>query len=251
MSQSSKGEVKESAPSAAGFICETAPTSEAALTSETAHAREAVRMPEAADLALSRVNIHRRRLHLIADLDVTVHPGEILGVSGASGAGKTTLLRAIAGATGEYSGRIRRPEGRLAFVFQEPRLLPWLSARDNVLLTLDKRMAGRLFAAEEWLERVGLRDAMDLRPAQMSGGMRQRVAIARAMATGPKLLLVDEPFSALDKSLAQSLREDLQGIVAHSNLVTVWVSHDPDELEQVSALRLHLSGPPGRWDISV
>ena len=201
-------------------------------------------------LALSHVDIHRRRLHLVADLSLTVRPGEILGVSGASGAGKTTLLRVIAGAVGGYSGRIQRPDGRLAFVFQEPRLLPWLSARDNVLLTLDRRVPGRFFIAEEWLERVGLSDAAGVRPPQMSGGMRQRVAIARAMATEPRLLLVDEPFSALDKPLAQSLRDDLQDIVAHSNLVTVWVSHDPDELEQVSALRLHLSGPPGRWRLS-
>ncbi len=179
-----------------------------------------------------------------------MRPGEILGVSGASGAGKTTLLRVIAGAVGGYSGRIQRPDGRLAFVFQEPRLLPWLSARDNVLLTLDRRVPGRFFLAEEWLERVGLSDAADVRPPQLSGGMRQRVAIARAMATEPRLLLVDEPFSALDKPLAQSLRDDLQDIVVHSNLVTVWVSHDPDELEQVSALRLHLSGPPGRWRLS-
>ena len=206
--------------------------------------------PPSRALALSHVDIHRRRLHLVADLSLTVRPGEILGVSGASGAGKTTLLRVIAGAVGGYSGRIQRPDGRLAFVFQEPRLLPWLSARDNVLLTLDRRVPGRFFLAEEWLERVGLSDAADVRPPQLSGGMRQRVAIARAMATEPRLLLVDEPFSALDKPLAQSLRDDLQDIVVHSNLVTVWVSHDPDELEQVSALRLHLSGPPGRWRLS-
>ena len=186
--------------------------------------------PSSRALALSHVDIHRRRLHLVAD--------------------KTTLLRVIAGAVGGYSGRIQRPDGRLAFVFQEPRLLPWLSARDNVLLTLDRRVPGRFFLAEEWLERVGLSDAADVRPPQLSGGMRQRVAIARAMATEPRLLLVDEPFSALDKPLAQSLRDDLQDIVVHSNLVTVWVSHDPDELEQVSALRLHLSGPPGRWRLS-
>ena len=206
--------------------------------------------PPSRALALSHVDLHRRRRHLVADLSLTVRPGEILGVSGASGAGKTTLLRVIAGAVGGYSGRIQRPDGRLAFVFQEPRLLPWLSARDNVLLTLDRRVPGRFFLAEEWLERVGLSDAADVRPPQLSGGMRQRVAIARAMATEPRLLLVDEPFSALDKPLAQSLRDDLQDIVVHSNLVTVWVSHDPDELEQVSALRLHLSGPPGRWRLS-
>lgn len=206
--------------------------------------------PSSRALALSHVDIHRRRLHLVADLSLIVRPGEILGVSGASGAGKTTLLRVIAGAVGGYSGRIQRPDGRLAFVFQEPRLLPWLSARDNVLLTLDRRVPGRFFLAEEWLERVGLSDAADVRPPQLSGGMRQRVAIARAMATEPRLLLVDEPFSALDKPLAQSLRDDLQDIVVHLNLVTVWVSHDPDELEQVSALRLHLSGPPGRWRLS-
>ncbi|MDO4888200.1 MAG: ATP-binding cassette domain-containing protein [Actinomycetaceae bacterium] len=200
------------------------------------------------NLRLDDVDVYRRGLHLIDRLSLDVPPGQVLGVSGPSGAGKTTLLRVIAGMTRNYSGRVHLPEGRMSFVFQEPRLLPWLTARKNVQLTLPPESIGKMFIAEEWLERVGLDGAMELYPAQMSGGMRQRVSIARAMATGPRLLLVDEPFSALDKPLALALREDLRDIIAHSDLVTVWVSHDPGELDEVSALRLHLDGPPGgRW----
>ena len=178
-----------------------------------------------------------------------VERGGILGVSGASGAGKTTLLRSIAGLSQDHEGEIDAPGGGLGVVFQEPRLLPWLNARDNVMLTLPAARADRFFWAEEWLERVGLADAADLLPHQMSGGMRQRVAIARAMATGPRLLLVDEPFSALDEPLAVALRADLLALVKGHDLVTVWVSHNRDELDAVSDRRLHLDGPPGTWSL--
>ena len=188
--------------------------------------------PPSRALALSHVDIHRRRLHLVADLSLTVRPGEILGVSGASGAGKTTLLRVIAGAVGGYSGRIQRPDGRLAFVFQEPRLLPWLSARDNVLLTLDRRVPGRFFIAEEWLERVGLSDAAGVRPPQMSGGMRQRVAIARAMVNRPKLLLADEPTGNLDPSTSVGIMRLLDRINRQGTTV-VMATHDDEIVDQM------------------
>lgn len=201
-------------------------------------------------LDLQSISIERRGLQLIDDLSLTVNPGEILGISGASGVGKTTLLRAIANESHEYRGRISRPAGRLSFVFQDPRLLPWKTARHNVQLTIPPAQADAFFQAEEWLERVDLADAMDLYPAQMSGGMRQRVAIARAMAVEPALLLVDEPFSALDDELVRQLRDDLLSIIKSSHLTTVWVSHDPAELDAVSTMRLHLYGPPGQWSIT-
>jgi len=123
-----------------------------------------------------------------------VRPGEILGVSGASGAGKTTLLRVIAGAVGGYSGRIQRPDGRLAFVFQEPRLLPWLSARDNVLLTLDRRVPGRFFTTSSSMacaramneQRVTPRRASELTLGVLSGGAPDDATAARPMAGPPQ-----------------------------------------------------------------
>lgn len=201
-------------------------------------------------LSIDDVSIVRRGLRLVENLSLDVAPGEILGISGASGVGKTTLLRAIANEVQDFAGRIERPAGRLAFVFQDPRLLPWRTARQNVQLILPPDQADAYFHAEEWLERVDLADAMDLFPAQMSGGMRQRVAIARAMATNPALLLVDEPFSALDEELAGQLRDELLSIVSATQLITVWVSHDPAELQAVSSMRLHLEGPPGRWTLT-
>ena len=142
---------------------------------------------------------------------------------------------------------------KIGMIFQHFNLLSSRTVYDNIALPLELVGADKKTIAakvQPLLTLTGLEDKAAYYPAQLSGGQKQRVAIARAMATEPRLLLVDEPFSALDKPLAQSLRDDLQDIVAHSNLVTVWVSHDPDELEQVSALRLHLSGPPGRWRLS-
>lgn len=199
-------------------------------------------------LSLTGVSVSRRGLRLIDDLSCTVTPGQVLGVSGPSGCGKTTLLRCIASLSSHYTGSITVPEGPLAMVFQEPRLLPWRSVRSNVMLPL--RTADAFFRAEEWLERLHLADAMDLYPAQLSGGMRQRVAIARALATEPTLLLVDEPFSALDAPLARDLRDMLAELVSDKQFTTVWVSHDMEEIRAVSTQHLHLNGPPGSWTLS-
>ncbi|WP_254872927.1 ABC transporter ATP-binding protein [Schaalia sp. Marseille-Q2122] len=193
----------------------------------------------------------RRDLRLVNDLSFEVTPGQVLGVSGPSGCGKTTLLRCISGLSSHYSGTISLPEGPIAMVFQEARLLPWRSVRSNVMLPL--RTADAFFRAEEWLERLHLADAMDLYPAQLSGGMRQRVAIARALATEPTLLLVDEPFSALDAPLARDLRDlrdMLAELISDKQFTTVWVSHDMEEINAVSTQRLHLDGPPGSWTLN-
>ena len=190
----------------------------------------------------------RRGLTLVEDLSVTVAPGQTLAVTGASGTGKTTLLRAISGLSDTDAGSIARPEGRLSQVFQEPRLMPWYSAHRNISLVVGGPTPD--LTAVQWLERVGLASAGHLPPARLSGGMRQRVSIARALSTDPSLLLVDEPFSALDRPLAKALRADLIELLADQDVVTVWVTHDPDEAEEVSHLHLHLDGPPGTWRLS-
>ena len=200
------------------------------------------------ELRLEHVTMIRRGLTLVEDLSVTVAPGQTLAVTGASGTGKTTLLRAISGLSDTDAGSIARPEGRLSQVFQEPRLMPWYSAHRNISLVVGGPTPD--LTAVQWLERVGLASAGHLPPARLSGGMRQRVSIARALSTDPSLLLVDEPFSALDRPLAKALRADLIELLADQDVVTVWVTHDPDEAEEVSHLHLHLDGPPGTWNLS-
>ena len=200
------------------------------------------------ELRLDHVTMIRRGLTLVEDLSVTVIPGQTLAVTGASGAGKTTLLRAISGLSDTDSGSVSRPTGGLAQVFQEPRLMPWYSAHRNISLVVGGPMPD--LTAAQWLERVGLASAGPPPPTRLSGGMRQRVSIARALSTGPSLLLVDEPFSALDRPLAKALRADLTDLLADQDVITVWVTHDPDEAEEVSHLHLHLDGPPGTWRLS-
>ena len=196
-------------------------------------------------LRLEQVTMVRRGLTLVEDLSVTVRPGQTLAVTGASGAGKTTLLRAISGLSGTDAGTVLRPTGSLSQVFQEPRLMPWYSAHRNISLVVGGPTPD--LTAVQWLERMGLASAGHLPPARLSGGMRQRVSIARALSTDPSLLLVDEPFSALDRPLAKALRADLIALLADQDVITVWVTHDPDEAEEVSHLHLHLDGPPGTW----
>ena len=203
---------------------------------------------ETANLVLDHLTMVRRGLTLVDDLSLSVGPGRTLAITGPSGAGKTTLLRAVSGLSPADSGTVTRPQGRVAQVFHEPRLLPWYSAHRNISLIMDGPAPN--LTAMQWLERVGLADASHLPPGRMSGGMRQRVAIARALAAAPSLLLVDEPFSALDRPLAAALRTDLIELLADQSVVTVWVTHDPEEAEEVSHLHLHLDGPPGTWRLT-
>lgn len=198
-----------------------------------------------AGLTFESLSLSRRGLLLLDALDATVPQGQILAVMGRSGAGKTTLLRTIAGLAAPTDGRVTRPGGRVPVVFQEPRLLPWRTARQNVELVLAKGQRAR---AADWLERVGLADAMDAYPLTLSGGMRQRVSIARALACEEPLLLVDEPFSHLDVLTAHQLRAELVRQIRAVGCTTVWVTHDPAEAAEVAERTLVMGGPPlGRW----
>lgn len=205
-----------------------------------------VEAPEAG-LSFESVCLSRRGRVLLADFSASVPAGSTMAIMGRSGVGKTTLLRTISDLSTPFSGRIDRPAGRVPVVFQEPRLLPWRTARQNVELVLPGSERDK---AVEWLARVGLGDALDAYPLTLSGGMRQRVSIARALACESSLVLVDEPFSHLDVVTANELRAELKHHLASTGRTCVWVTHDPDEAAAVAQCTLVMAGPPhGSWQI--
>jgi NitT/TauT family transport system ATP-binding protein len=187
---------------------------------------------------------------IVADVDLSVGRGELVALLGPSGAGKTTLLRLAAGLIAPDRGRVSNDGGRTAMIFQEPRLLPWESALDNAALPLSAEGLPRAAARERarrWLSRLGLGE-VDLakRPAQLSGGMQARVAIARAFAVEPDLVLLDEPFAALDPARRQALQGILRDLVVGTKVAALFVTHDPSEAVRLADRIVVLSGTPGR-----
>lgn len=182
-------------------------------------------------------------LPVFSGLSLTVPEQAVMGIVGPSGAGKTTLLRLIARLLEPDSGAVTIAASRLSYVFQEPRLLPWRSAVDNIAAAVqaagtDRRSA--LHTAHTWLARVGLADFAGYYPAQLSGGMRQRVALARAFAVQPQVLLLDEPFSHLDDGHKQELMNRLRELIAEQAVTVVYVTHDLRELDGLADSTLRL-----------
>jgi sulfonate transport system ATP-binding protein len=191
----------------------------------------------------------------LAEVSLAVREGEILAVIGASGCGKSTLLRLVAGLEAPSAGSIRLdgvrldgPSPKLGVVFQEPRLMPWLKLADNVAFGLPRRLprAERTRLAEAALARVGLARFTHALPKTLSGGMAQRAAIARALVTKPPVLLLDEPFSALDALTRQSLQDELLRLWAEDRPTMVLVTHDLDEALYLADRVVVLGGHPGR-----
>ncbi len=184
----------------------------------------------------------------IAALDLTVAPREFAVVLGPSGCGKTTLLRLAAGALAPTSGHVDNRFERVAMVFQEPRLLPWFDAVDNAafgLKALGRPPAERRRAAQSILRRVGLsEDDCVKRSAALSGGMRQRVAIARALAIEPRLLLMDEPFVALDVGLRRTLQNLVRDEAERTGSAVLFVTHDIAEAVRLASRIIVLSPRP-------
>ncbi len=205
-------------------------------------------------LEISALSKRFDRAPALDPIDFAVADGEIVAILGTSGAGKSTLLRIIAGIERASSGEVRldgrpvtAPTPKLGFVFQEPRLMPWLSVRDNVAFGLEGMARGeRAARAEAALARVGLADAGALWPRQLSGGMAQRVAIARALVTRPSVLLLDEPFSALDAFTRLSLQQHLLEIWEGDRPTMLFVTHDIDEALMLADRVIVLLGRPGR-----
>ena len=181
----------------------------------------------------------------------SVAPGEIVALVGPSGSGKSTALRLLAGLEAPTRGSLERDLGRgeTSVVFQAPTLAPWLSAQANVALPLELSgmpKAEALAQAGAALDLVGLSNAWAARPAQLSGGMAMRVSLARALATGPKLLLLDEPFAALDEITRRTLADDVLTLWSQSRPAIVFVTHSVEEAAYMAARVVVLTKGPGR-----
>jgi NitT/TauT family transport system ATP-binding protein len=191
----------------------------------------------------------RNGVEALAGIDLAVAPESFVSLVGPSGCGKSTLLRIIADLISPTDGSVRRGAGDLGFVFQEPTLMPWATVWDNVYLPL--RLAGwrRADAASrvaETLMAVELADFARAYPRELSGGMRMRVSIARALVTEPCLLLLDEPFAALDEFTRFKLNEDLLRLWQRRRWTVVFVTHSISEAVFLSSRIVVMTPRPGR-----
>ncbi|MFD8822672.1 ABC transporter ATP-binding protein [Streptomyces sp. NPDC059605] len=195
---------------------------------------------------------------VLDDITLDVAPGEFVTLLGASGCGKSTLLNLVAGLDRPTSGSIETPGGRPALMFQEHALFPWLTAGKNIELALRLRgvdRSKRRAEAERLLELVRLGGAYRKRVHELSGGMRQRVAMARALAQDSQLLLMDEPFAALDAITRDVLHDELTRIWRETNLSVLFVTHNVREAVRLAERVVLLSSRPGRiareWTVGI
>jgi NitT/TauT family transport system ATP-binding protein len=203
--------------------------------------------------------VHGRGSSAVLALDgisLTVRPGEFVCVVGASGCGKSTLLSLVAGLDRATSGSIEVPGGTPALMFQESALFPWLTVAGNVELPLRLHGAGRSARrdrARELLSAVHLAEFARRRPHQLSGGMRQRVALARTLALDAPVLLMDEPFGALDAMTRDLLHDELERLWQERGLTVLFVTHNVREAARLGDRIVLLSSRPGRvvWEAAV
>lgn len=211
------------------------------------------------ELKVEGVSFHRGGREILGGLQLEVKTGEFMVFMGPSGCGKTTFLRLVAGLEPPSAGAIRiqgrvlnGPSPERCIVFQDYSLFPWLTAVDNLVIALRQRFPRRKRKelkdlAEQYLDVVQLPRAGNLYPGQLSGGMRQRIAIARALAIAPEILLMDEPFGALDPLTRAHLQDLLLNLVRDRALTVLLVTHDVDEaLYLADRVVVFSPGPPAR-----
>jgi NitT/TauT family transport system ATP-binding protein len=201
---------------------------------------------------------HARSVQALSSITLKIRGGSFVALIGPSGCGKSTLLRLIAGLEEPDAGMVRvrsetphtfRARGELGIAFQDPALLPWRNVRRNVALPLQvlgKNVDVNRQRIDALIELVGLTGYADSLPGQLSGGMRQRVAIARALVTDPSVLLLDEPFGALDQILRRSMNQELQRIWMARPTTALMVTHSIDEAAFLADEVVVMNSEPGR-----
>jgi NitT/TauT family transport system ATP-binding protein len=237
----------------------THPTLQPAFTPQPPAVDEQTAAPTSSVRVTQLIQVFERDRPPVLDrIDLDVGPGEFVCLLGASGCGKSTLLSLIAGLGTPTSGSIEVGVGAPALMFQEPALLPWLTAAGNVELALKARRVGRRerrTEAQRLLTLVNLAGQGHKRVHELSGGMRQRVALARALAQDSQLLLMDEPFAALDAITRDALHEELTRLWSEQGLSIVFVTHNVREAVRLGQRVLLMSSRPGRivreWQVEL
>ena len=202
----------------------------------------------------SVTKVYPNGVHALERFSAEIQLGEIIAIIGGSGCGKSTLLRAVAGLDRASAGpvtldgeTITAPHAKVGIIFQEPRLLPWLTVADNIGFGLSELPAAeRRERVAKALARVGLADKAKVWPRELSGGQAQRVAIARALVAQPEVLLLDEPFSALDAFTRKDLQDHLLDLWADTRPTLVLVTHDVEEAVVLADRVLVMRPHPGR-----
>jgi sulfonate transport system ATP-binding protein len=211
-------------------------------------------------LSIQQVGKHYQvkdeKLHVLEGINLDIQPGEFISIVGSSGCGKSTLLRLIIGLEDDYQGnilldgeRIRGTSLKRGIVFQEHRLLPWLTVEQNIGLALENSPlpeSERKASIQQHIELVGLQGFEKAYPHQLSGGMSQRVAIARGLVNRPEILLLDEPFGALDALTRANLQQELQRIWQAEGITMILVTHDVEEAVFLGDKVIIMEPRPGR-----
>lgn len=205
-------------------------------------------------MSLLDLRVARKRFGaatVLTDVQLTLQPREAVSLLGPSGCGKSTLLRIVAGLDTDFEGELHSCAGEVAFVFQEPRLMPWLSVEQNIGFSDDDHYDKAWVA--QLIEEVGLNGFAQALPKALSGGMAQRVAIARGLYSRPQVLLLDEPFSAVDAFTRMKLQDLLLQLADHHAIALLLVTHDVDEALYLSDRVLVMDNRPSsiRQEVAV